>query len=40
MIRSFCELSPDCELRLEGAMAKQGLTARAHDRILKDDCGS
>jgi len=34
-IRQFCELSPDCERLLERAMAQQGLTARAHDRILK-----
>jgi magnesium chelatase family protein len=34
-IRSFCELSPDCERLLERAMSQQGLTARAHDRILK-----
>jgi magnesium chelatase family protein len=35
-IRAFCELSADCEKLLETrAMAQQGLTARAHDRILK-----
>lgn len=34
-IRTFCELSPDCERLLERAMSQQGLTARAHDRILK-----
>ncbi len=34
-IRSFCELSADCERLLERAMLQQGLTARAHDRILK-----
>jgi magnesium chelatase family protein len=34
-IRVFCELSPDCERLLERAMLQQGLTARAHDRILK-----
>jgi magnesium chelatase family protein len=34
-IRSFCELSADCERLLERAMSQQGLTARAHDRILK-----
>ncbi len=34
-IRSFCELSPDAEKLLERAMVQQGLTARAHDRILK-----
>jgi magnesium chelatase family protein len=34
-IRSFCGLSADCERLLERAMTQQGLTARAHDRILK-----
>jgi magnesium chelatase family protein len=34
-MRSFCELSADCERLLERAMTQQGLTARAHDRILK-----
>lgn len=34
-IRTFCELSPDAEKLLERAMLQQGLTARAHDRILK-----
>jgi len=34
-IRKFCELSPDCERLLERAMTQQGLSARAHDRILK-----
>ncbi len=34
-IRKFCELSADCERLLERAMAHQGLSARAHDRILK-----
>jgi magnesium chelatase family protein len=34
-IRIFCELSPDAERLLERAMQQQGLTARAHDRILK-----
>jgi magnesium chelatase family protein len=34
-IRKHCELSPDCERLLERAMTQQGLTARAHDRILK-----
>ena len=34
-IRTFCELSSDCENLLERAMVQQGLTARAHDRILK-----
>jgi magnesium chelatase family protein len=35
LIRKFCELSVDCERLLERAMAQQGLSARAHDRILK-----
>jgi magnesium chelatase family protein len=34
-IRTYCELSADCERLLERAMAQQGLSARAHDRILK-----
>jgi magnesium chelatase family protein len=34
-IRTFCELSADCERLLERAMQQQGLSARAHDRILK-----
>jgi magnesium chelatase family protein len=34
-IRTFCELSPDAERLLERAMQQQGLSARAHDRILK-----
>src|SRR5208283_5379850 len=34
-IRAFCELSSDCERLLERAMTQQGLSARAHDRILK-----
>ncbi len=34
-IRSFCELSTDAERILERAMQQQGLSARAHDRILK-----
>jgi magnesium chelatase family protein len=34
-IRVHCELGPDSERLLERAMQQQGLTARAHDRILK-----
>lgn len=34
-VRSHCELDPDSERLLERAMQQQGLTARAHDRILK-----
>jgi magnesium chelatase family protein len=35
LIRKSCELSADCERLLERAMTQQGLSARAHDRILK-----
>lgn len=34
-IRRYCELGTDAEHLLERAMVKQGLSARAHDRILK-----
>jgi magnesium chelatase family protein len=34
-IRKFCVLDADSENLLERAMLKQGLSARAHDRILK-----
>jgi magnesium chelatase family protein len=34
-IRRYCDLNPDAERLLERAMQQQGLTARAHDRILK-----
>jgi magnesium chelatase family protein len=34
-IRKFCEIDPESEKLLERAMLKQGLSARAHDRILK-----
>lgn len=34
-IRVHCQLSADAERLLERAMQQQGLTARAHDRILK-----
>jgi len=34
-IRAYCELGEDAERLLERAMQQQGLTARAHDRILK-----
>jgi magnesium chelatase family protein len=34
-MRTFCDLSTDCERLLERAMTQQGLSARAHDRILK-----
>jgi magnesium chelatase family protein len=34
-IRTYCELSSESERLLERAMQQQGLSARAHDRILK-----
>src|SRR5215218_458057 len=34
-IRTHCFLDADCEALLEKAMTRQGLSARAHDRILK-----
>ena len=34
-IRKYCELGGESEHLLERAMSKQGLSARAHDRILK-----
>ena len=34
-IRRFCDLGADAERLLERAMQQQGLSARAHDRILK-----
>jgi magnesium chelatase family protein len=34
-IRTYCELTTDGERLLERAMQQQGLSARAHDRILK-----
>jgi len=34
-IRTYCELGPDSERLLERAMQQQGMSARAHDRILK-----
>ena len=34
-IRKYCELDAQSETMLERAMLKQGLSARAHDRILK-----
>jgi magnesium chelatase family protein len=35
LIRKHCAISPEGERLLENAMAKLGLSARAHDRILK-----
>ena len=34
-IRTYCELGTESERMLERAMQRQGLSARAHDRILK-----
>ncbi len=34
-IRTFCALDAESEALLEKAMVRQGLSARAHDRILK-----
>ncbi|HMK31928.1 MAG TPA: ATP-binding protein [Terriglobales bacterium] len=34
-IRAYCDLTTDCERLLERAITQQGLSARAHDRILK-----
>jgi magnesium chelatase family protein len=34
-IRTFCALDSESEELLEKAMLRQGLSARAHDRILK-----
>ncbi len=34
-IRKYCNISADCERLLESAMSRLGLSARAHDRILK-----
>ncbi|HYO63159.1 MAG TPA: YifB family Mg chelatase-like AAA ATPase [Pyrinomonadaceae bacterium] len=34
-IRRFCRVSAECERLLETAMTRQGLSARAYDRILK-----
>jgi magnesium chelatase family protein len=35
MLRKFCNISAECERLLESAMTRLGLSARAHDRILK-----
>ena len=34
-IRKYCGIAPDSERLLESAMTRLGLSARAHDRILK-----
>jgi magnesium chelatase family protein len=35
LIRKYCRIDPECERLLESAMTRQGLSARAYDRILK-----
>jgi magnesium chelatase family protein len=35
LIRKYCPLSAECEKLLENAITRLGLSARAHDRILK-----
>ena len=35
LIRRHCRLDPEGEQMLEQAMTRQGLSARAYDRILK-----
>jgi magnesium chelatase family protein len=34
-LRKYCNISAECERLLESAMTRLGLSARAHDRILK-----
>lgn len=34
-VRKYCDLTADCERLLENAVNRLGLSARAHDRILK-----
>jgi magnesium chelatase family protein len=34
-LRKYCNISAECERLLESAMMRLGLSARAHDRILK-----
>ena len=34
-IRKFCKLEPDAESLLKSAMEEMGLSARAHDKILR-----
>jgi magnesium chelatase family protein len=35
MIRKYCAITPEGEKLLENAITRLGLSARAHDRILK-----
>ena len=35
LLRKFCILSDDCKTLLQTAMDTMGLSARAHDRILR-----
>ncbi|MBI3469226.1 MAG: magnesium chelatase, partial [Planctomycetes bacterium] len=34
-IKKFCQLNPECEGILKMAMTEMGLSARAHDKILR-----
>ena len=34
-IRSFCQLSPECNTIIRNAIDRLGLSARAYDRVLK-----
>jgi magnesium chelatase family protein len=33
--RQFCKLDDACQQMLKGAMAEMGLSARAHDKVLR-----
>ena len=35
LIRKYCEIGADADRMLEAAITRLGLSARAHDRILK-----
>jgi len=35
LVRKYCEIDPESEKLLETAITRLGLSARAHDRILK-----
>ena len=34
-VRKYCTLRPECASMLKGAMEELGLSARAHDKILR-----
>jgi magnesium chelatase family protein len=34
-IRQFCKLDAECQNLLKGAMTELGLSARAHDKVLR-----